>query len=160
MRNVIDPPPATEEDARAAGRVVASFRTYGEAEAAVDRLSDRGFDVDRAAIVARDLSLVEEVTGRTTSLRAALSGALNGALVGAALGWILGIFNWTDPVVSAIAVAFYGMVAGAIVGALAGFVVQLSTGGRRDFTSVSAIRAERYDVMVEEAHAERALELL
>ena len=70
MRNIIDQPRVTEEDTRAARRVVASFRAYADAEAAVDRLSDRGFDVDRAAIVARDLSLVEEVTGRTTSLRA------------------------------------------------------------------------------------------
>ena len=160
MRHVIEPPPVAGEDARAARRVVASYRAYAEAEAAVDRLSDRGFDVRRAAIVARDLSLVEEVTGRTTSVRAGLSGALNGALVGAALGWILGIFNWADPVVSAIALAFYGMIAGAIVGALVGFVVQLSTGGRRDFRSVPAVRAARYDVMVEEAHADRALELL
>ena len=114
----------------------------------------------RAAIVTQGLSLVEQVTGRTTSLRAGLSGAANGALVGVALGWILGIFNLAEPVVSAVAVAFYGLIAGAILGGLLGFVVQLSTGGRRDFRSVSTVSAERYDVMVDDAFAERARKLL
>lgn len=160
MRNVIDNPSATGDRASGAWRTIASFRTYEEAEAAVDRLADRGFDVERSAIVAQGLSLVEQVTGRTTSLRAGLSGAVNGALVGAILGWLLGVFDWAEPVVSAVALAFYGMIAGAVVGGFVGFVVQLSTGGRRDFTSVSNVSAERYDVMVDDAVAGRARELL
>ena len=106
MRNVIDNPSATDDRASGAWRTIAGFRTYEEAEAAVDRLSDRGFDVERSAIVAQ------------------------------------------------------GMIAGAIVGGLVGFFVQLSTGGRRDFTSVSNVSAERYDVMVDDAVADRARELL
>lgn len=160
MRNVVEQPSATEDRAPGAWRTIASFRTYDEAEAAVDRLSDRGFEVDRSAIVAQGLSLVEQVTGRTTSLRAGLSGALNGAVVGVLLGWLLGIFNWAEPVVSALALAFYGLIAGAILGGLVAFAVQLSTGGRRDFRSVSTVSAERYDVMVDDSVAERARELL
>ncbi|HEV2057760.1 MAG TPA: general stress protein [Solirubrobacteraceae bacterium] len=160
MRNVVEQASGTEDQAPGAWRTIASFQTYEEAEAVVDRLSDRGFEVDRSAIVAQGLSLVEQVTGRTTSLRAGLSGALNGAVVGVVLGWLLGIFNWAEPVVSALVLAFYGLIAGAILGGLVGFAVQLSTGGRRDFRSVSAIRAERYDVMVDESVAERARGLL
>lgn len=160
MRNVIEQQSGTEDRAPEARRTIASFQTYGEAEAAVDRLSDCGFEVDRSAIVAQGVSLVEQVTGRTTSLRAGLSGALNGAVVGVVLGWLLGIFNWAEPVVSALALAFYGLIAGAILGGLVGFAVQLSTGGRRDFRTVSTISAERYDVMVDEPVAERARRLL
>lgn len=160
MRDVIESPSAADDRAPAGWRTIASFTTYDEAEAAVDRLSDRGFEVDRSAIVGRGLSVVERVTGRTTALRAGLSGALNGAVVGVLLGWLLGIFNWAEPVVSTVALAFYGLVAGAIVGGLVGFVIQLSTGGRRDFRSMSTMSAERYDVMVDASLAERARELL
>jgi hypothetical protein len=38
---------------------VATFGSYREAGRAVDRLSDRGFPVQRVAIVGRDLQLVE-----------------------------------------------------------------------------------------------------
>lgn len=147
-------------DATAERRTIASFPTYREAEAAVDRLSDQGFEVERAAIVAQGLALVEEITGRTTALRAAASGAWNGALVGALVGWILGLFNWVDPLVSAIAVAFYGLIAGAVIGGAVALALHLSIRGRRDFDSVSAVRAERYDVMVDHAVADRARELL
>src|SRR3954452_1212676 len=71
-------------------RVIASFDDYADAEFAVDYLSDRGFPVERTAIIGRDLKLVEQVTGRLDNGRAALRGAVTGALV----GWIFGLFNW------------------------------------------------------------------
>lgn len=55
-------------------RAVASFSTYAEAERAVDHLSDQQFPVERVSIVARDLKLVEQVTGRRGFLEAALQG--------------------------------------------------------------------------------------
>jgi hypothetical protein len=61
---------------------VASFTTYREAERAVDLLSDRGFPVERVAIVGRDLQLVEQVTGRMGYGQAALRAALQGAVLG------------------------------------------------------------------------------
>ena len=43
---------------------IATFRSYEEAERAVDYLSDHGFPVERSAIVGRDLEYVEQVTLR------------------------------------------------------------------------------------------------
>ncbi len=40
-------------------RAVAGFKSYAEAEAAVDRLADAGFPVHRAAIVGRGLVVME-----------------------------------------------------------------------------------------------------
>jgi hypothetical protein len=40
-------------------RAVAGFESYAEAEAAVDRLGEAGFPVDRAAIVGRGLVVME-----------------------------------------------------------------------------------------------------
>jgi hypothetical protein len=41
-----------------------------------------------------------------------------------------------------------------------GFVAQWATGGRRDFSSATAIVAARYEVAVSNAYADRARQLL
>ena len=51
----------TKEPSR---RVIATFDNYAGAEQAVDYLSDQKFAVERVAIVGRELTLVEQVTGR------------------------------------------------------------------------------------------------
>ena len=45
-------------------RVVASYESYAEAQAAVDALSDQRFPVERLSIVGSDLRIVEQITGR------------------------------------------------------------------------------------------------
>ena len=143
-----------------ARRTVATFGSYREAEAAVDRLSDRGFPVQRVAIVGRDLQLVEQVTGRMNYGQAALRGALQGAVLGLLFGWLFGLFNWIDPVVASFTLALYGLVFGAVIGALLGLLLHGMTGGRRDFASVSGMQASRYDVLVDEEVADEATRLL
>jgi hypothetical protein len=73
------------------GRVVASFTSYRDAEAAVDFLSDERFPVQRIAIFGRDLQAVEQVTSRMGYGRAALKGAAQGALLGLLFGWLFGL---------------------------------------------------------------------
>ena len=51
---------------------IASYSTYADAERAVDSLADQGFPVERLTFLARDLRLVEEVTGRMDYGRAAV----------------------------------------------------------------------------------------
>jgi hypothetical protein len=149
--------PATATRAR---RTVASFRTYPEAERAVDFLSDRGFPVQRVAIVGRDLHLVEQVTGRMGYGQAALRGALQGAVLGGLFGWIFGLFNWINPVVASITLALYGLLFGAVLGALLGLLLHGTTGGRRDFASVRGMEASQYEVQVDEEVADDAAQLL
>jgi hypothetical protein len=141
-------------------RVIAMFEDYRDAERAVDELSDRGFPVERVSIVGRDLKLVEQVTGRMTLGRSALQGALSGAIVGALIGWLFTVFNWFDPVVARGWLILDGLWFGAVVGALFGLLAHALTRGRRDFVSMTGMRAERYDVMVDEAVADEAAGLL
>jgi hypothetical protein len=84
---------------------VASFDRYEEAELAVDRLSDRGFPVERVAIIGQDLQTVEQVTGKMTYPRAAWNGALSGAVPGVLIGWIFGLFNWVHPLITSLLLA-------------------------------------------------------
>ncbi|MEA2295416.1 MAG: hypothetical protein QOE86_3055 [Solirubrobacteraceae bacterium] len=141
-------------------RVIATFDDYASAERAVDTLSDRGFAVERTAIVGRDLELVEQVTGRLTTARAALNGALGGGITGLFIGWIFGLFNWWNPVIASGWLALWGLLFGAVIGALFGMIGHMVLGGRRDFASVGAMRAHHYDVVVDEDVAEEAMRVL
>ncbi|MFD7936720.1 general stress protein [Streptomyces sp. NPDC059755] len=145
---------------QAARRTIASYETYQEAERAVDHLADRGFPVERVAIVGQDVRLVEQVTGRMGLGWAALHGAASGAMPGALIGWIFGLLNWLDPVVSGLLLALYGLVFGALVGALLGLLAHAAQRGRRDFASVSFMQPSRYDVVADDAVAEHAVQLL
>ena len=141
-------------------RSIASYRTYAEAERAVDYLSDQGFPVERVAIIGQDLQLVEQVVGRLTYGKAALSGAASGALPGVLIGWLFGLLNWLDPVVSALLLALYGLVFGAVVGAVIGVLAYAMQRGRRDFDSVQAVQPTRYEVVVDADVADQAAGLL
>jgi len=145
---------------RFARRTIASFGSYAEAERAVDRLADLDFPVERVAIIGQDLQTVEQVTGKMDYPRAAWSGAMTGAIPGALLGWLFGLFNWADPLVSSILLALYGLLIGAVIGAILGLIFHAMQGGRRDFASVTVMRPQRYEVVVDDEVANEAARLL
>ena len=141
-------------------RVIATFDNYADAERAVDYLSDQRFEVDRLAIIGRDMEYHEHVLGRLNYGGAAQRGAGSGALVGALIGWIFGLFDWIDPLLSALLLASYGLLFGAILGALFGLSTHALQRGRRDFHSVSEVRPKHYDVVADAGVADRAVQLL
>lgn len=143
-----------------ARRVIASYDNYIDAEAAVDRLADAKFPVERVAIVGRDVRLVEQVTGRLTYLRAAADGAASGALPGVLIGWIFGLLNWINPLISALLLAVYGLVFGAIVGALFGVALHAMQRGRRDFTAVKVMQPTQFDIVADTDVADEAVRQL
>jgi hypothetical protein len=133
-----------------------SYPDYPSAQRVVDYLADNRFPVERTAIVGTDLTLVETVLGRLTTARAALIGAGTGAWLGLFIGLLFGIFtvgNW-------LAVLLVGLVIGAVWGAVFGGVAHAMTGGKRDFTSASSLRANQYAVTVEADMAEPARQLV
>jgi hypothetical protein len=139
------------------GVLVASYSNYAEAQRAVDRLSDAQFPVEHVQIVGRELSIVEDVTGRLTKGRAALAGAATGAWFGLFIGLLVGLFT-TGP--EWLGLVLGGVVIGAFWGAIFGFFAHWATGGMRDFASIRGLAAASYEVLVEEQHAARARELL
>jgi hypothetical protein len=76
------------------------------------------------------------------------------------IGWLFGVFNWFEPVTSAFWLAIDGLWFGALAGALLGLLLQALSRGRRDFNSVSGLRAERYEVQVDDEVAAEAARLL
>lgn len=135
---------------------VGSYPDYASAQRAIDHLSDNKFPVDHTQIVGTGLSLVEVVTGRMTTGKAALAGAATGAWFGLFIGLLFGLFvqtNW-------FAVVITGVLIGAIWGAIFGAIAHAATRGRRDFTSMSSLQATEYAVNVSVEHADEARRLL
>ena len=138
------------------GQVIASVDEYGKAQKIVDTLSDEGFPVDRVAIVGRDLQMIEDVTGRKRYGRAALEGAGSGAVTGALIGVFLSLFSLWTATVTWIGMIASWIVLGAIVGAVLGVIGHALQRGRRDFSSVSRMRAGTYEVRTASELVERA----
>ncbi|MEV4656191.1 general stress protein [Micromonospora sp. NPDC049301] len=135
---------------------IGSYPDYPAAQRVVDYLADNRFPVEHSAIVGTNLTLVETVLGRMTTGRSALLGAGTGAWFGLFIGLLFGIFtvgNW-------LAVIVVGLVIGAIWGAVFGAVAHAMTGGQRDFTSASSLRAGQYAVIVDAQFADQARQLL
>jgi hypothetical protein len=135
------------------GEVVATFETYQDAQAAVDRLAHAEFPVKEVSIVGSDLKSVERVTGKLSYGRAALAGALSGLWVGLFFGLLLVLLSptGTTPL-------FIG--AAALIGAGFGLFFNIAVYSvgrrRRDFTSVMQVIATSYSVIVAPEFANRA----
>jgi hypothetical protein len=132
--------------------MLTSYESYPEAQRAVDYLSDERFPVERVAIVAEDLRLVEQVTGRIGYGRAALQGAGLGAVIGFIIGLFISLFS--------LYIALLYVIYGAVIGLIVGLVGHALSGGQRDFSSIGGIQAGRYNVMADEGVANEASELL
>lgn len=141
--------------ARPESVVIATYPNYLEAQKLVDRLSDKGFPVQHVRIIGRGLHSVEQVITRMTTAKAALMGAASGAWFGLLVGLLLSLFtitDWWKPVLLAL---LLGVVWGAILGAAG----QAATRGQRDFASAQRLEADDYEVEVDKAHAEEAMNI-
>lgn len=138
------------------GRPIATYRTYAEAQAAVDFLSDEKFAVRNVSIVGTDLKMVERVLGRMTYPRAALGGVLSGAYFGGFVGLLLALFDSG----AGLSVVFPAVLIGSAFGVIFGVISYAATGGRRDFTSTSQIVAAQYAVWCADEVAAEAISVL
>ena len=139
------------------GETVASFETYQEAQAAVDKLAKAAFPVKELAIVGTDLTSVERITGVLTWGRAAGAGALSGAWFGTFLGLLFFIFS---PTGAGLGILGSAILIGAGFGMIFGLVSYSINRRRRDFTSVMQVLATRYAIIAEPEHVARARTVL
>lgn len=150
------PVPVQPVDPSRAMVAVTTYPEYGDAQRAVDFLSDNKFPVEHAAIVGTNLRMVEQVLGRMTTGRATLYGAAGGAWFGLFIGLLFGIFvptNWLAVVLTAVVIA-------AIWGAIFGAIAHAMTRGKRDFTSSRSLQAGEYAVSVSAEYADQARQVL
>jgi uncharacterized membrane protein len=136
---------------------MATYNTYAEAQAAVDRLAKGDFPVKQLSIVGNDLKSVERVTGKLTWGRVAVAGAASGAWLGIFFGLLFFLFS---PDGSSLPFVFAAVLIGAGFGMMFGLVSYAINRRRRDFTSTMQVIASNYQVIVDEALVHRARNLL
>lgn len=129
---------------------------YAEAQRTVDFLADKGFPVENCMIVGTDLKQVERIMGRLTYGKVAAAGALSGLWLGLFVGLIFSLFGEGSLLAMILSTAVIGAGFG-VIWAVLGFA---GTRGQRDFSSVKAVVATRYEVLVEHKHLASAQQLL
>lgn len=137
------------------GWPIGSYRTYADAQKAVDYLSDQQFPVQQVTIVGVDLMQVERVTGRLTWPKVLGGGVITGAWLGIFIGLVLGFFS-PNPWGSLLT----GVIAGVIFGLITSAVPYAMARGTRDFSSTMQLVAGRYDVLCEQQNAEQGRDML
>ena len=137
---------------------LAVYDDYAAAQKAVDFLSDEKFPVEQLMIVGTDLKRIERITGRLTTPRVALGGVISGVWLGLFIGLLLSLFAGEGDSTWAIILAT--VLFGALFGMIFALVGYAFTRGQRDFSSVTAVVATKYEVLVEHKSAAQARELL
>lgn len=137
-------------------RSLGVYSTYAEVQAVVDALADRQFPVQNTMIVGTDLKLIERVTGRRTWGKVIGQGVLSGVWMGLFIGLILMFLNPGGSVAAVVSSVLLGIIF-FTVWAVIGYAM---TGGKRDFTSMTATIPMQYELMVEHSHAEQARRVL
>ena len=137
---------------------LAVYDEYAAAQKAVDYLSDNKFPVEQLMIVGTDLKRIERITGRLTTGRVAVGGIISGVWLGLFVGLVLSLFAEGDG--STLATILSTVLVGALFGLIFALVSYAMTRGQRDFSSVTAVVATKYEVLVEHKSAAQARELL
>ncbi len=138
------------------GEKVSEYTSYEGAQKAVSTLIAADIPAKDIAIVGRGLRSVEKVTGRLGYAAAARTGAINGILLGLLFSaiFVLGTPN------AAIQLFIGVMLVGIAIGMLMSIITYSVLRRRRDYTSVTQVIADHYDVTVLPRSIHRARELL
>lgn len=126
------------------GETIADYPSYEGAQKAVSKLIEAEIPAKDIAIVGRGLRSVETITGRLGYAAAARTGAINGILLGLLFS---AIFVLGNP--SAVIQLFIGvMLVGIAIGMLMSIISYSILRRRRDYTSVTQVVADHYEVTV------------
>jgi len=140
-----------------AWNTVASYASYGEAQAGVDRLASVGFPINELEIVGSGLRSIEKVTGPMSWSRAVISTAATGAWIGLFIGFLVSLFTvgsaWLGLILG-------GLLIGAAWGSLFGLTFRWMSRGRHNFSSLHSVVATRYDVIALDGVAGKARDAL
>lgn len=136
-------------------RSLGVYNTYQEVQSVVDTLADKQFPVQSTLIVGTDLKLMERVTGRRTWPKVISQGALSGLWMGLFLGLLLLLLSPGN-----LSVVLTAVVLGIVFFTVSSVIGYWMTGGRRDFTSMTATIPMQYELLVEHKHAAQAQQIL
>ncbi|RLK49091.1 hypothetical protein C7474_1224 [Microbacterium telephonicum] len=138
------------------GEKIADFPSYPAAQKAVTRLIEADIPAKDIAIVGRGIRSVETITGRLGYGAAARSGAINGILLGLLFS---ALFVLGTP--GAAVQLFAGvMLVGIALGMLMSLIVYAFLRRKRDYSSITQLIADHYEVTVLPRSIHRAREVV
>ncbi len=138
------------------GETIAEYPSYDGAQKTVSKLIAADIPAKDIAIVGRGLRSVETVTGRLGYAAAARSGAMNGLLLGLLFSAIF-VLGTPDAAIQ----LFIGvMLVGIAVGMLLSIITYTLLRRRRDYTSITQLIADHYEVTVVSRSIHRAREVV
>lgn len=138
------------------GEKIAEYTSYEGAQKAVSRLIAADIPAKDIAIVGRGLRSVETVTGRLGYAAAARSGAINGILLGLLFSAIF-VLGTPDAAIQ----LFIGvMLVGIAIGMLLSIITYTLLRRRRDYTSITQLIADHYEITVLPRSLQRARQIV
>lgn len=138
------------------GEKIADYATYQAAQKAVSQLVEADIPARDIAIIGHGLRSVETVTGRLGYAAAARSGAINGILLGLLFSAIFVLGTPNAAIQLFVGVMFVGIALGMLMSLITYAIVRR----RRDYTSVTQVLADRYEVTVLPRSIHRAREIV
>jgi len=145
------------------GHSLGEFRTHAEATEFVNKLVAGDFSANKVSILGHDLVLVERVRSRLGYGRVAASGALTGFWLGLIFALLIGAgFDvGADGAVNYAPQEFLAVVViAAGVGMLVNILRFLASKNKRGFLSSQMPVASRYEVIVPEEDAAKAMQIV
>ncbi|MFM1779000.1 MAG: hypothetical protein RIS51_145 [Actinomycetota bacterium] len=145
------------------GFVLGEFVNYQDAAKLVDRLVNADFTPAKISIIGSDLKLVERVRARLGYGRVAFSGAMTGFWLGLLFALLIGAGIEVTPEggINYLPDQFFSvLVIGAGIGMLISIVRFALAKNKRSFISSQMPVAQRYEVIVPEADAVQAQQIL
>jgi len=138
------------------GEKIADYTSYQGAQKAVSELISGDIPAKDIAIVGRGLRSVETVTGRLGYATAARTGAINGILLGLLFSAIFVLGTPNAAIQVFVGVMFMGIALGMLMSITTYAIIRR----RRDYTSVTQVIADHYELTVLPRSIHRARELL
>lgn len=126
------------------GETIATFTSYEAAQKAVSQLIEADIPAKDISIVGRGLRSVETVTGRLGYAAAARTGAINGVLLGLLFSVIFVLGNPSAQVQHFLGIMLVGIALGMLMSIIMYSIVRR----RRDYTSITQMIADSYEVSI------------
>lgn len=138
------------------GETIATYPTYDGAQKTVSRLVESEVPAKDIQIIGKGLRSIETITGRLGYAAAARSGAINGILLGLLFSAIFVLGNPNAAIQLFIGVMFMGIAFGMLMSIISYSILRR----RRDYTSVTQVVADSYEVAVLPRSIQRARQIL